>query len=648
LPVIQATDGGPLESRPNVAGNYGYLGASLDFSHLVVVATVPLVSADTAPVGLSRVYEVTGATGPSPTLRLVSVDNSGSPLLGCPSSPIDTGAGLGNGYGSAPSPTGTGAVHAISADGSTIFISTNDAAHGCALQLYARVNGSSTVAISAPAVNNNCTTSACTSAPEGSALFQGASADGSKAFFLSTQQLTDNASQDPNDDAWYPGCLHATSPNGCNLYLYDSGRPVGHNLVDVSAGDTSGLGPRVQGVMAVSDDGSRAYFVAQGLLTTQPNALGQTAQAGANNLYVYDAGSGTVRFIGLQCGNGQGGIGVSGTLSGVAQCPGPEDDGDFTYANGGGRFRAATTPDGRYLVFTTAAQLTPDDTNTTADVYEYDAQTGSLVRVSVGHDGQDNNGNENLDKLLPAASGYSGPSLESRQQGNPVSSDGQTVIFTTAAPLQRSAVNGRVDLYEWHQGEVTLISGGQSSQDLSPDAVTMSPSGRDIVFLSDQGLVPQDTDGLLDAYDARIGGGFPAPPVPAAACAGDACQGQPPGGPALPTAASVSFSGPGNAAAGSGPQAGRARVLTRTVRGASFLVAVSVPGAGRITITGAAVRRASEAVGTAGAYRLRVTLTARERSALRHRRKLRLAVRVAYAPAAGPARSLSFPLTVKA
>ena len=43
--------------------------------------------------------------------------------------------------------------------------------------------------------------------------------------------------------------------------------------------------------------------------------------------------------------------------------------------------------------------------------------------------------------------------------------------------------------------------------------------------MTSQGLVPQDTDGVDDVYDARLGGGFPPPPAPAEACAGDACQG---------------------------------------------------------------------------------------------------------------------------
>lgn len=76
--------------------------------------------------------------------------------------------------------------------------------------------------------------------------------------------------------------------SGCNLYLYDFGRPVGERLVAVSAGDTGGAGPGVQGVMAVSDDGSHVYFVARGVLSGAANGKGDKAEKGGENLYVFE------------------------------------------------------------------------------------------------------------------------------------------------------------------------------------------------------------------------------------------------------------------------------------------------------------------------------------------------------------------------
>jgi hypothetical protein len=57
------------------------------------------------------------------------------------------------------------------------------------------------------------------------------------------------------------------------------------------------------------------------------------------------------------------------------------------------------------------------------------------------------------------------------------------------------------------------------------NSVVIASSGRDVFFATTQGLVPSDTDGQMDVYDARHLGGFPPAPVEAEPCSGDACQG---------------------------------------------------------------------------------------------------------------------------
>ena len=111
------------------------------------------------------------------------------------------------------------------------------------------------------------------------AQFRGASTDGSRVFFLDTQQLTDGATEGTGS-APPKGC--AKSGSDCNLYTFVGvrGTSPGHDLIDVSAGDTSGRGPRVQGVLATSADGSHVYFVANGVLTGVPNGRGEKAIPG--------------------------------------------------------------------------------------------------------------------------------------------------------------------------------------------------------------------------------------------------------------------------------------------------------------------------------------------------------------------------------
>jgi len=299
-------------------------------------------------------------------------------------------------------PGTTGNKHnAISVEGSPVFFTAvGEDESNCGGveppvgEIFARIDAARTVAISEPSPSE-CGAGAepaeeqCRSAPPADANFEGASADGSKVFFTSTQKLLDGASEDSagGDSASRGGggCRSTSGANGCNLYLHDFAHPEGHNLIDVSAGDTSGQGPRVQGVGAVSEDGSHVYFVAKGVLTETPNEYGHIAKAGEDNLYVYDVNAATkpTKFI--------------ATLApGSLDSPQWTSNGEVS-ANLG---PMSATPDGRFLVFTSAAALTPDDTSTVAQAFRYDAATDQLVRVSIGNEGFNSDGNT---KVFPAS-----------------------------------------------------------------------------------------------------------------------------------------------------------------------------------------------------------------------------------------------------
>ena len=94
--------------------------------------------------------------------------------------------------------------------------------------------------------------------------------------------------------------------------------------------------------MALSPDGSHAYFVAQGVLSATANEYGQLPQAGGDNLYVYQ----------------RDGAFPDGHLAFIATLPGRPSTDDNNWNTGG---RANVTSDGRFLVFTSHADLTPDD-----------------------------------------------------------------------------------------------------------------------------------------------------------------------------------------------------------------------------------------------------------------------------------------------
>ncbi len=229
------------------------ISATSDFSHVVYQEAATWWSSE----GGQTPFEYSGTGNAAPVLVGVSGGVGSKDLISA------CNTALGNSSnGLAP---GT-----LSADGETVFFRAEPCAHGTGAnagtevpvaEVYARVGGARTVAVSEPsafaqaAPYTGCETVACVAnvnerAQWQSGSFDGASDDGSRAFFSSSQQLTDGASQ-----------------GSVNLYAYDFAAPSGEHLIDVSAGDTSGHGARVQGVVAISADGSHVYFVAQGVLT---------------------------------------------------------------------------------------------------------------------------------------------------------------------------------------------------------------------------------------------------------------------------------------------------------------------------------------------------------------------------------------------
>jgi hypothetical protein len=57
-------------------------------------------------------------------------------------------------------------------------------------------------------------------------------------------------------------------------------------------------------------------------------------------------------------------------------------------------------------------------------------------------------------------------------------------------------------------------------------AIGLDATGGDMFFNTADPLLARDVDTQFDLYDARVGGGFPAPGAPAG-CEGEACQGAP-------------------------------------------------------------------------------------------------------------------------
>jgi hypothetical protein len=395
------------------------------------------------------------------------------------------------------------------------------------------------------------------SAP-GNDLFQGASVDGSKVFLASPRKLT------PSDkDASSEACSATLGASkGCDLYLYDADLPAGSRLTQVSAGENvsgeheAGKAADVlTSTVAISSDGSRVYFVAQGVLTDDQNPAGATATASQPNLYLYEASSGETSFIGTlaasDAGNVWGAPSFMGDASAVPML-GPE----------GG--------EGHLLVFASRAPLTADDTDGGfADVFRYDSVGETLVRVSKAAPG----GGETPSADVGVNSNESGsPSSNFAEQGRWVSEDGQTIAFASSEPLAPGPEAGLIYPYLYKGGALTRLP-GEVRPGLSRYRPVVSAGGETVGFTSYQPLVLLDRDTAADAYLARVGGGFP-DPAPPAVCdplSEGSCQG--PSGPSAvsPLIATSTFVGPGNASAGGASCAAPARRARRLSRQAKRL-----------------------------------------------------------------------------
>jgi hypothetical protein len=334
-------------------------------------------------------------------------------------------------------------------------------------------------------------------------------------------------------------------PKAPDLYEYNFTRPEGERLRDLSVDATAGESADVQGVLGASEDGASVYFVANGVLgdaaahgTTPGNCgfiggLGGTPIGNACSLYL--SHDGAISFI--------------ATLL-------PSDVSDWTLPIA--ERTARVSGDGRHLVFMSSASLTGYDNLDAksaapdSEVYEYSApatteeeraETGKLACASCNPSGARPLGSSSI----PAGTPYAKASAE--YQSRVLSVDGSRVFFDSGDALVAQDTNGREDVYEYEDGHVYLISSGTDSE--PSEFLDASESGDNVFFVTSAQLAPEDTDQLVDLYDARVGGGSTV--APSLACTGTGCQGVPSAPPIFATPSSETFAGVGNFAGGRAP-----------------------------------------------------------------------------------------------
>ncbi len=197
-------------------------------------------------------------------------------------------------------------------------------------------------------------------------------------------------------------------------------------------------------------------------------------------------------------------------------------------------YPAVLSADGDQIAFASALPL-GFPSGGLGQIYRYDATAGaaSLSCISCRPDGATTTESGSISPL----------SLTGEAVAGTMSSDGRRVIFTTRSRLVPDDTNGVLDAYLWLDGELHLISSGRSPA--NSYASGASADGAEVYFTTAESLVPQDVDnGVADLYAATVGGGFAAG-GDEASCTTD-CQGPAKGLEALPAPGTSVFSGPGD------------------------------------------------------------------------------------------------------
>jgi hypothetical protein len=342
-----------------------------------------------------------------------------------------------------------------------------------------------------------------------------------------------------------PNFRHPVSADGSRIFFRGGGEGCGV-CVRINAATTQVVSPPGSNFEIASSDGSLAYVTDGG------------------GLYRYDVNADVLTPIVEPVDEVQGVLGASSDGSRVylvakgELAPGATAGENNLYlwtAGGGFQFIATgttsiaftnnwlpsnphsrVTADGMHLAFQANNSLTGFPDSEKSEAYLYSVATGELVCASC--------------RVAEPDSGSfieGGSDWQLARQSRNLSDDASRLFFVTEEALVPQDSNNLQDVYEYDaaSGEVALISPGTAGEDtIFGDA---SANGSDAFFITRERLVPVDQDGALDAYDARVGGGLASqnPPAPTPPCTGDECRGES-SSPDLAAPASAGFVGKGN------------------------------------------------------------------------------------------------------
>ncbi len=469
-----------------------FVNASPDLSHVLLNSLVPLTE-EPVNAGHTNVYEWWAGA-----LHLVNI----------------LPEGVSEEEGSVPE-VGHNHVlrHAISDDGSRVIFTFGK--HLFVRDMIARV----TTQVDGPTLLG----------PERQANYQTASSDGTKIFFTDEAKLTEKSSG---------------ASGVSDLYEFDLNT---HTLTDISVDPSfkaTGEFADVKGLVpGASEDGSTVYFVANGVLTTAPNASGESARPGHCHTIATEreeeTPSNATCNLYVKHGSAEG---EQPTFIGRLSS---DDLPDWENTNGNLEYvTSKVSPNGRYLAFMSSRRLTGYDNRDTSpaaheaadeEVFLYDGAERQIACASCNPDGSRPSGvfdggeastAEGIGLLIDRKLAWEGRWLAGDLPGW-TGTEGQTAIyqsrylndngrlfFNSPEPLAHADTNKATDVYEYEpsgiggcEGEggcIGLISSGSSAHESA--FLDASATGDDVFFLTAATLVSTDRDRDFDVYDARVCG----------------------------------------------------------------------------------------------------------------------------------------------
>jgi Tol biopolymer transport system component len=266
----------------------------------------------------------------------------------------------------------------------------------------------------------------------GAAIYVDATSDGTRVDFVSSEQLST-----------------ADKDSAADVYQRDltTGQTTLVSAGDGSCSPTCGNGAADALFQGASGDGEVVLFA-----TTEKLVPADTDNLG--DIYARDLGSGTTTLV-----------------SEPGTCPAEVD---CTPAFAG------VSADGSRVFFETNERIDTGDTDKSSDVYEWHAGTVNLV--STGPAG---------------GNGPANATFEASAAG------GSAVFFESSEQLVAADTDSAVDVYERSGGETTLVSTGTANLPASFDKV--SADGATVIFSTAESLSAEDGDEAVDVY-SRSGG----------------------------------------------------------------------------------------------------------------------------------------------